>query len=288
MELSQHIASFKKEIADQQGLAPGTVQNYINTLSRFFSFANISTLEGITVSAVEGFKNSLMEKGLGKKTINGHVAALRTFLRYLNKQEIKTISVEGVQFYGRLKEKEIELIERDELTLFLTAKLNPISDLVVNILFSTGMRVFELAKLSIEDINQCSIPVRGKGGKDRVVFLSPGVCKMLDKFIKGRKNGPVFLNYRGERMSKRYLQKLVEQRSKALKTSKRVSAHTLRHHFATDLLENGADIRSIQEFLGHNSLLTTQRYTHVSNKHLAKSFEKFHTKFRMPYRKLEK
>jgi len=163
---------------------------------------------------------------------------------------------------------------------FLTTSVNPVSDLLVNLLFSSGMRIFELAKLNIEDIRQCQIPIRGKGGKDRVVFLYSDVCRALSNFVKPRTSGPIFLNRLGGRMSIRYLQKLVELRSSTLKTSKPITCHTLRHHFATDLLENGANIRDIQEMLGHASLVTTQRYTHVSVAHLTNSYQKFHSKIK--------
>lgn len=280
MELSQHLVNFEKHIANQEGLAPGTVKNYIMHLSRFFAITQITKPEEITLEAIEKFKTVLLENGVGKKTINGNLAGLRTFLHYLILNDIKTIPVERVDFYGRLKETPIELIDKKELASFLTTELNPTSDLLVNLLFSSGMRIFELHKLNIEDLRQCQIPIRGKGGKDRVVFLSPGVCKQLHAFTKGRTAGPIFLNKSGARMSIRYLKKLIELRSKELKVSKPLSAHTLRHHFATDLLENGASIRDIQEFLGHVSLVTTQRYTHVSKEHLTNIYEKFHSEFK--------
>lgn len=278
MELSQHISSFEKYILDQEGLAPGTVQNYMMYLSRFMAITGAKTSEEITMENIEKFKNSLLEKGIGKKSINGNLAGLRTFLHYLALHNIKVIPTEQIKFYGRLKETPLELIDQKELMKFLNASVNPASDLVVNLLFSTGMRIFELAKLNIEDIRQCQIPIRGKGGKDRLVFLSSDVCKALLNFVKPRTSGPIFLNRSRNRMSIRYLRKMVELRAVELKVSKHLSPHTLRHHFATDLLENGADIRSIQEMLGHASLVTTQRYTHVSAKHLTNTFDKFHSK----------
>ncbi len=187
------------------------------------------------------------------------------------------LPAEKVQVFKRLKSPQLNLIDRQELMKFLSAKINPTSDLLANILFSTGMRIFELAKLNIEDMHQCQIPIRGKGGKDRVVFLDSDVCKSLQTFTKGR-TGPIFLNRSGRRMSIRYLQKIIEKRAVALKVSKHLSVHTLRHHFATDMHENGADIRDIQEFLGHASIVTTQRYTHVSKQHLTNTFAQFHSK----------
>lgn len=279
MTLSQHVSLFEKDISEQQGLAKGTVKNYLFYLSRFLEFIKAKEPKDITVETIEKFKEYLASEKIGKKTINSHLICIRVFLKYLWSRDIPALAAEKVQLYKKLKDKKLDLIERDELAKFITARVSPISDLVVNMIFSTGMRVFELQGLNIEDVRQCQIPIRGKGGKDRVVILSPGVCKMLAEYTKGR-TGPIFLNKFGSRMSIRYLQKLVERRAIELKVSKHVSIHTLRHLFATDLLENGADLRAIQEMLGHASIMTTQRYTHVSAKHIVNTHERFHSEFK--------
>ena len=188
---------------------------------------------------------------------------------------------EKIELFRNIKPKEMELISHDELRVFLTTSLDPRSDLLANMLFSTGLRIFELAKIDISDMRGSKFTIRGKGGRDRIVFLAPGIYDMLQNYIGKRKKGPIFINPNGEATSIRYLQKLITLRAQKLEMSKNVSCHTMRHLFATDLLENGADLRSVQEMLGHASVTTTQRYTHISNKHLENSFTKFHTEFKM-------
>ncbi len=303
--ISQHVEDFKKYMVDQRSINTSTLRNYVSYLDRFISTVSTSlltkevendvrtfeikngeleiglivTLDHITVEAIENFKSVLTAEGVGKKTINYYLIGIRVFLKWLTASGVEVLNPTKVELYKKVKDKKIDLISREELQKFLTHNLDVESDLVANMLFSTGMRIFELEQLNIEDIRTCSFAIRGKGGKDRVVFLAPEVCKMLTDYIGERKIGPIFLNRWGNRMSKRYLQKIIENRADMLSVSKKVSAHTLRHLFATDLLENGADLRSIQEMLGHSSILTTQKYTHISNAHLENSFNKFHSNF---------
>lgn len=280
--ISQHLEQFREYLLAERGINEATVNNYMSYMSRFLALTSISseaTPDQITVEAIVSFKSKMIGQDISKKTINYYLIGLRVFLKYLRERGIESLPVEKVELYKKIKDKKIELISREELAVFLTTKINPASDLLANMLFSTGMRIFEVEQLNIEDLRTCSFSIRGKGDKDRVVFLAPEVCTTLTDFIGERKNGPIFVNRWGNRMSKRFLQKMIEDRSESLSTSKPISAHTLRHLFATDLLENGADLRSIQELLGHSSILTTQRYTHISSAHLANSYEKFHSKF---------
>lgn len=261
----------------QDGFAPATASNYKFYLGSFFAFAKIQNPSDITSKSVEDFKNHLLEKNISKRTINLYLFALRRFVRFLSSLDVATLHHDKIESFKRVKQAEIDLMPKKELFTFLDKKVSPVSDLLVNMLFSTGLRIFELHSLNIEDIRQCTFTMRGKGGKDRLIFMEDRVCKMLSVFLGARKSGPIFLSKFGSRMSKRYLQKVVEKRSRLLKPSKPVSAHTLRHFFATDLLENGADLRAIQDMLGHASIATTQRYTHVSNAHLKNAYDKFHS-----------
>lgn len=277
--ISQQQEVFRDYLINQKNINASTVRNYMAYISRFTALTSITELRDITVDAITSFKEQLTTLGTGKKTINYYLIGLRVFLKHLAATGVEALDANKIELYKNIKDKKIELISREELGEFLTYKINPMSDLLVNMLFSTGMRIFEMEALNIEDLRTCSFAIRGKGGKDRVVFMAPTVCKMLVDFIGERKDGPIFLNKFGKRMSKRFLQRIVEERSESMSSSKPISAHTLRHLFATDLLENGADLRTIQEMLGHASILTTQKYTHISSAHLANSYEKFHTKF---------
>lgn len=277
--ISQQIEAFLSYIANEKNINPLTVRNYRSYLSRFTATTQITELRDITVDAIRNFKAKLQDEGLSKKTVNYYLIGLRVFLKYLAQHDIEVLSAEKVELFRNIKPKQMELISKEELGKYLTYKLDPASDLLVNILFSTGMRIFELAKINIEDLRSCSFSIRGKGGKDRIVFLTDKVCAQLTDFLGERKTGAIFVNKFGNRMSVRYLQKMVEERGEQLSISKPISCHTLRHLFATDLLENGADLRTVQEMLGHTSITTTQRYTHVSNKHLAQSFNNYHSDF---------
>lgn len=285
--ISQYKIEFAKHLLENKGISPVSVKNYLSYINRFVSLSVPQTptdtetfsVSDFTSQNIENFKTKLLELNVSKKTINYYLIGIRVFLKYLQEQNVETIDISKVELYKKIKDKQIDLISREELEKFLSYNISPISDLLVNMLFSTGMRIFEIEKLNIEDLRTCSFSIRGKGNKDRIVFMSEKVCKMLVDFIGDRTSGPIFINSRGDRMSKRFLQKLVETRSIEMSSTKHISAHTLRHLFATDLLENGADLRVIQEMLGHSSILTTQKYTHVSNSHLANSYDKFHSKF---------
>ena len=275
MELSQHIDLFIKHIEQENGSSKITLKNYKYFLSRFIHTVGARNPKDITAKSIELYKTALLENQISKKTINLHLISLRVFLKYLAKKKVKSLDFSEVELFKKVKDKKIDLIPTEELLAFLSVKVSPISDLLVNILYSTGMRIFELAKLNIEDMRSCTFAIRGKGEKDRVVFLNESSCALLLKYIGNRSAGPLFVNQQGSRISIRYLQRLVEQRSKALHVSKPLSVHTLRHHFATELLNNGADIKTVQDMLGHASINTTQRYLHVSNSHMMDSHKKY-------------
>lgn len=277
-KISQHVHEFLGYLAEKN-TNPLTIRNYQHYLNRLVVVAHDVEAAQIDINVIKKLKASLVAKKLDPKTINYHLIAVRMFLRFLARTDVQTLSSDKIELLENTQPKKFDLISKEELGLFLTYKLNPASDLLVNILFSTGLRIFELANIKIEQLRSCSFTVRGKGGKDRIVFLTEDTCSMLNTFLGPRQTGAIFLNGKGSAVTIRHLQRIVEDRADKLSMSKHVSCHTLRHLFATDLLENGADLRSIQEMLGHSSITTTQRYTHVSNKHLEKSFNNYHTNF---------
>ncbi|MFA6790718.1 MAG: site-specific tyrosine recombinase/integron integrase, partial [Parcubacteria group bacterium] len=239
------------------------------------------------------FQNENGEE-LKKVTQNYHVIALRNFLKYMSKQDIETLSAEKIEV-GRNPQKEVEFLEPEEVERMLKGSSG--SDLknlrdrsILELLFSAGLRVSELSSLNRDHINLKTqeFSVRGKGGKIRIVFVSDtakeALKKYLDKrididpalFIRTRKNGE--LKEDDLRLTPRSIQRIVKRCAKKAGIVKDVHPHTLRHSFATDLLANGADIRSVQAMLGHSSITTTQIYTHVTNKQLKDIHKKFHRK----------
>lgn len=242
--------------------------------------------------------NRLTKNGqeLKKSTQNYHILALRAFLRYLAFRSISSLSPEKVSI-AKTGDREITFLESEEMELILnspdTDSLAGLRDkAILEILFSTGMRVSELAALNIDDLNfeRGEIAVLGKGKKLRVVFLSESAIASADQYIKNRgyikendgnlaeKKDPVFLSNRGKRLTVRSIERLVKKYSTKVGLAKKVSPHTLRHSFATDLLIGGADVRSVQSLLGHSSITTTQVYTHVTDQHLREIHQKFHGK----------
>lgn len=284
-----------------------TVENYNHYLVRFINFAKIGRPEDISDELIRKYRlylNRLGDSGpstelrvnkpLKKVTQNYHIIALRAFLKYLAKHDIKTVSAEKVEL-GKQEERQVAFLEPHELERFLRAPSGTaVADLrdraILETLFSTGLRVSELCSLNRDDIDlkRGEFSVRGKGSKIRVVFLSDiaraVLASYLDKradadealFIRVPQNES-FQKYEKLRLTPRSIQRIIKKYAiVAGIMGKKVSPHSLRHSFATDLLRNGADIRSVQAMLGHSSITTTQIYTHVTDKQLRETHQKFH------------
>lgn len=272
-----------------------TVRNYDHYLSRFLEWSKAEQPSDITSETVRSFRIYLNriqdEKGrpMKKITQDYYVIALRGFLRYLSKRDIEALSSEKIEL-GKAKDRQVEFLELEEVQRLLTAakgeKLENLRDVaILEVLFSTGLRVSELVSLNIENVNLKSgeFSVRGKGDKVRLVFLSVSAKIALNEYLNRRKDiSPAFfvsLKKSGEasRLTARSMERIVKKCAIKAGIVKKITPHTLRHSFATDLLRNGADLRSVQEMLGHSSITTTQIYTHVTNKHLKEIHDKFHS-----------
>jgi site-specific recombinase XerD len=227
---------------------------------------------------------------LKSSTQNYHILAVRAFLRYLAFRGIESLSPEKVSI-AKTGDREITFLESDELKSILespdTTELFGLRDrAIMETLFSTGMRVSELAALNTNQLNfdRGEIAVLGKGRKLRVVFLSEEAIKWLDQYLMNRganpggenEGVPVFISQKNTRLSVRSIERILEKYSRKAGMIKKVSPHTLRHSFATDLLISGADVRSVQSLLGHSSITTTQVYTHVTDQHLREIHQSFH------------
>jgi site-specific recombinase XerD len=294
-----------------------TIRNYDHYLDRFLDWAMVRNPKDITSDLVRKFRLYLNrykdDKGrnLKKATQDYYVIALRGFLKYLAKQDIETLASEKVEL-GKIQEREVEFLEADEIKRLLesvkTDNKNSEGDIrecrlqnfyclrdraILELLFSTGLRVSEIANLNKENINLKSgeFSIRGKGGKIRLVFISDSAREALLNYISKRKDLDLalFIHFKkgsavgnghacSLRLTPRSIQRIVKKYAVKAGIVKKVTPHTLRHSFATDLLMNGADIRSVQTMLGHSSITTTQIYTHITNKHLKDIHKKFHSK----------
>lgn len=222
-------------------------------------------------------------------TQNYHMLALRAFLRFLAFRGITSLSPEKISV-AKAGEREITFLEGDEIKkMLLLPDETEVSGLrdkaILHLFFSTGLRVSELANLNASDINfeRNEISVLGKGKKFRVVFLSEEAALVLNDHIANlcdskNPSKPLFVSNQEKRLTVRSIERIVKKYAAAAGITKRVSPHTLRHSFATDLLIAGADIRSVQSMLGHSSITTTQIYTHVTDQHLREIHQKFHGK----------
>jgi site-specific recombinase XerD len=304
MKLVEQVTRFLEHAEIAKNQARKTIENYRHYLGRFVSWAgeDISP-KNITLEKIQSYRlylnrleNKKKEKLLTTKTQNYHVIALRAFLKYLIKNDIETLAPEKIDL-SKIPDRSVEYLTREELDrLFETVDTRAIRGLrdkaILETLYSTGLRVSELVHLNKGqvDLDRREFMVRGKGRKPRIVFLSYRAVEAIQNYLHARDDNfePLFLNYRhaatgqditlGEkrRLSSVMVEYLVRTYARKAGIIKKVTPHVLRHSFATELLVNGADIRSVQEMLGHASITTTQIYTHLTNKRLREVHDKFH------------
>lgn len=297
---------FLEHMEIEKGRAVLTVTAYEKLLDRFFTFAKIKYASDITDDAVREFRLWLNRQPatklapgqeprrlVSKKTQNLYLIALRVFLKYLGRNEIKSLPADRIDL-ARVQQRHLDLITPDELRRLMNAPSGTdLKDLrdrtILELLFSTGLRVSELCSLT-RDMNFTAdeLSIRGKGGKVRVVFISDDARKSVFAYLKARKDMDEALFIRignegrksknGPGLNKRSIERIVKQNAIKAGISKKVTPHVIRHVFATGLLSNGADIRSVQIMLGHANIGTTQIYTHVTDKHLREVHKKFHGK----------
>lgn len=302
MTLSALITDFLEYLELERNASQLTIKNYDHYLKRFLEFSGDINPQAIDLNVVRKYRLYLSrwtdpqtQKPLKRVTQNYFMIALRAFLRYLARIDISTLSPEKVEL-GEGEPRPLKVLDDTQLKSLLEApdtnKKNGIRDrAILETLFSTGLRVSELASLNRETINlqRREFGVIGKGGKERVVFLSDSASFWLEKYLGVRKDTfkPLFIRFQGKvdpsgygeamRLTPRSIERIVEKYVKKLGISVKATPHTLRHNFATDLLINGADIRSVQEMLGHSNISTTQIYTHVTNAHLKDVHKTFHS-----------
>jgi site-specific recombinase XerD len=302
MDLKGYKTQFLEYLEIEKNRSAKTVENYNHYLNRFFEFTKVIKPSDITEDVIRKFRlylNRLTDasgSSLKKVTQNYHVIAIRSFLKYLAKIDVKTVAPEKIEL-GKQEEREVTFLEPNELDRFLKSpegtNISSLRDrAMLETLFSTGLRVSELCSLDRDtvDLKRGEFTVRGKGSKLRVVFLSDtakaSLASYLDKrsdahqalFIRVPRN-EAFDKFEELRLTPRSIQRIVKHYAiKSGIVGKHVSPHSLRHSYATDLLRNGADIRSVQAMLGHSSVTTTQIYTHVTDKQLREIHEKFHDK----------
>jgi site-specific recombinase XerD len=321
--LQELVRQFLEYTEIEKGRSVKTVENYARYLERFLSYTKISKPKDITDDVVREYRlwlnrqsskpvarskalaagrvigNTKFSDTLKKKTQNYYLIALRSFLKYLARRGITTLSAERIEL-AKVGERSLDLITSTELSRLLSAPvgedIGALRDrAILELFFSTGLRVSELASLPRDvDLTRDELAVRGKGDKVRVVFLSKTaktailayLAKRVDiddalfvgVGIKAINESAKGAHARSQRLTPRSIERLVRKYATIAGISKKVTPHVIRHSFATDLLQNGADMRSVQALLGHANIATTQVYTHVTDKHLREVHEKFHNR----------
>lgn len=291
---------FLEYLEIEQNRSQKTIRNYDHYLTRLLDFAGDIQIKDIDPELIRKWRLWLNRLGtntsdeLGKTTQNYHLIALRSFLKFCAKRNIPALAADKIEL-ARTQRRQVTFLNEDELErLFAQPQLDTLPGLrdraILELLFSSGLRVSELVGLDREHINlkRREFMVRGKGQKDRPIFISEASAHWLEQYMAKRQDTtkPLFVRYSGtkkvdttgnfHRLTARSVQRMVSRYALLAGITKHVSPHTLRHSFATDLLMNGADLRSVQALLGHSNISTTQIYTHVTDPHLKAVHQKFH------------
>lgn len=302
MYLSELIVDFIEHVEVERGRSQRTAENYHLYLMRLIEYAGDIEIEKITEETVRKYRLWLNryhnEQGdsLSTLTQSYHLIALRSFLAYASKRDFDTLSPEKIDL-PKVSRKQVTFLNEEEVGLLFSAikidtEQGKRDKAIIELLFTSGLRVSELVGLNRDHVNTTrrEFTVRGKGKKDRAVFISESAAAAVKNYLDARQDSlpPLFLGYGGRatvdtsgdyrRLTARSIQRLVSHYAKLAGITKQVSPHTMRHSFATDLLMNGADIRSVQSLLGHANIATTQVYTHVTDQHLKEVHERFQTK----------
>lgn len=318
--MATEIENLKRQFLEyleiEKGSSLKTIENYERYLSKIIEIGKWNNVNDITDENIRSFRiwlnrqyathsgmKRLEGKTISKKTQNYYMIALRMFLKYLAKRDIKALPADKIEL-AKIGERSLDLISPTELTRLLEAPLSNPKNLglkayrdkaILELLFSTGLRVSELCSLTSDiDLQSDQFSIRGKGGKVRVVFISDEAKEFLKKYMSLRKDFSEALFVKvpkentkeektnklspGKPLTRRSVERIVKEYATIAGITKKVTPHVIRHCFATNLLGNGADIRSVQMMLGHANISTTQIYTHITDKQLLEVHKKFHGK----------
>lgn len=303
MFISEALTDFLEHLEVEGGRSPKTIANYQLYLERFIDFAGDITVDKITSEVIRRYrlwlnryKNETTNEELSLITQSYHLIALRGFLTYLSRRDITSLAADKI-ILPKTARKQVTFLQYDEVVRMINqiptdTEAGLRDRAIVELLFSSGLRVSELVNLNRDHINlsRREFIVRGKGQKDRPVFISKSAAEHVSSYLDARTDSlpALFLSYSRRnaapnlsgdyrRLSARSIQRMISQYARLAGITKHVSPHTMRHSFATDLLMNGADLRSVQSLLGHSNISTTQVYTHVTDQHLKDIHERFHS-----------
>lgn len=300
--VSDLILDYTEHLEVEGGRSAKTAENYRRYLERFVEFTGSElAVEDISSELVRKYRLWLNRyeneggKTLSTITQSYYLIALRGFLSYLSQRDIPSLSPDKIQL-PKVSRKQVTFLHFEEVQRLLEEvkgedEVAQRDRAIIELLFSSGLRVSELVGLNRDHINtkRREFMVRGKGQKDRPIFISQSAADKVETYLETRQDtlAPLFLSYSRNsiadtsgdyrRLTARSVQRMVEKYARLAGITKHVSPHTMRHSYATDLLMNGADLRAVQNMLGHSNISTTQVYTHVTDQHLRETYEKFHS-----------
>ncbi len=294
-ELQKLKTEFLEYLEIEKGRSVKTVENYDRYLTRYLAFSKAASPQKLTEQSVREFRIHLNRQAgvsgtMKHKTQNYYMISLRAFLKFLRKRGIESLNPERIEL-AKVGQRDLDLITHDELNRLMNGPsgggLQALRDkAILELFFSTGLRVSELCALNRDiDLSRDEFSVRGKGEKVRVVFLSPAAKAAIRAYEAKRGDvdealfiqmGRASKNAKELRLTPRSIERIVKRYAIKAGITRKVTPHVIRHSFATDLLENGADLRSVQALLGHQNIATTQVYTHITDKHLREVHKRFH------------
>lgn len=286
------LEDFLSYLSSEKGLAQNTLHSYQRDLKMFFAFLKQrekTTMDQIVEGDIIAFLSSLKDESYATSSICRALVALKMFFRFLKRErailEDRTSHLDSPRMWQLIPEV-LTIVEVEALfrVLDVSTEIGARDKAILQVIYASGLRVSEVCGLNLQDVDDVVIRVKGKGGKERIVPIAKTAVSAIDHYlgsfrssnVASEKQAALFVTEKGKRMDRILVWKRLKLYAKQAGITKTISPHTLRHSFATHLLENGADLRVIQEMLGHASIATTDRYTHLSQKHLTEAFEAFH------------
>jgi integrase/recombinase XerD len=282
-----HIEDFLDHLRSERGLSPHTLEAYERDIRAFSTFLGGKPWSEVIGDDVLAFLSQLQQSGYASSSMSRRLIAIKVFFRFLKKERVIVVDLAAYFESPKIWQLIPEVLQQEEVEALLKApqredRNGARDQAILELLYATGMRVSELCNLQIHDLHDTFVKVKGKGKKERVIPVGKKAMEAIDFYLvhfRGEAmdpKSPLFVTSRGKAVSRISIWKSIKKYAKAVGIEKSISPHILRHSFATHLLEGGADLRLIQDMLGHEDIGTTDRYTHVSGGRLRSAFQSFH------------